>query len=166
MNKEMVVKSLNNVHQLVGLEGHTEKTYTYTDSIFEKSGWLKDHIGRRTIQYTVDAYFKTGIDLSSIKTEDVRVYGNSVFVSLPKTTLVSLDVPYDEIVFKTQTGLIRNPLSETEKQQLYTEIRKLVSGEIMSDKRIEGKTQIGVKDALDGLLEKIPNVNRVVFRFK
>jgi hypothetical protein len=164
VNKDLVIKSLHNVQELVGLEGHAEKSYIYTDSLFHKSGWLKDQIGRRTIQFNLETFFKTGIDLSSIAAEDVKVIGNTLVIQLPKHILVSLDIPYDHIVFKTQTGLFRSNLSDTEKQALYTEIRKLVTSDIMTDSSIKEKTQIGIEDALRSLLEKVPNVNRVMFK--
>jgi hypothetical protein len=166
VNKELVFKSLSNVHQLVGLEGHAEKTYTYTDSLFHGSGWLKDHLGRRTIQFDLDVFFKTGIDLSNVTQDDVKVIGNSLFIKIPKHMLISLDVPYDQIIFKKQTGLLRDGLSESEQQNLYSEIRRLITKDILTDSSIEQQTRTGIEDALRSLLEKIPNVNRVVFQVK
>jgi hypothetical protein len=166
IDKEMVIKSLSSTQQLVGMEGHVTKTYIYSDSIFKEHGWLKDTLGQRTFEMDVNAVFKMGINLSDIKPEDISVYGHSLFIRVPKQVLISMDVPYDQIIFKIKTGLIRSELSESEKQMLYTEARRLLMDNIMGDQTIIDKSYKGVTDALQNLLEKIPNCNRIVFMGK
>ncbi len=163
IDKDMVINSLHKTGKLVGLESTATKIYTYSDSIFEGHNWLKDSIGQRSIELDVTAFFKTGINLSDITDNSVVAYGNSLFVKLPKSELISLDIPFDQIVFKVKTGLIRSELSMEEKQMLYTEIRKIVTNNIMSDETIKTNTYDGVKAALENLLSKVPNCNRIVF---
>jgi hypothetical protein len=166
IDKEMVIKSLSSTQQLVGTEGHVTKTYIYSDSIFKEHGWLRDVIGLRSIEMDVNAFFKMGINLSDITQEDISVYGHTLFIKIPKQILISLDVPYDQIIFKTKTGLMRSQMSESEKQMLYTEARRLLTDNIMGDQTIIDKSVSGVEDALRNLLEKIPNCNRIVFKAK
>jgi hypothetical protein len=164
VDKELIIRKLHNVQELVGLSGESSKKFVWTDSLFEKSGWLRDHIGRRTLEFNVEAFFKTGIDLSNLTEDSIKIYGNTLVISLPKHELISLDLPYDRFTFRTQNGLLRSGLSESEKQTLYTQIRELVTKDIMNDESIKEKTMISVEDALRSLLEKVPNVNRVMFK--
>jgi hypothetical protein len=163
IDKDLIIKSLSKTQQLVGMEGHATKTYIYTDSIFKEHNWLKDALGQRSLEVTVDAIFKTGINLSDIKDSDLVAYGSTLYFKVPKHVLISLDVPFNEIIFKAKNGLIRSDLSLEEKQFLYTEIRKIITNNIMSDETIKNNTYAGVKDALQNLISKVPNVGKIVF---
>jgi hypothetical protein len=164
IDKDMVIQAIHSKAEMVGLEGHVQKTFTYTDSLFESHGWLQDTLGSRTLDMTTNAVFKMGIDLNDIKPEDVQVIGHSLFIKIPKQILISMDVPYDQIIYKVKTGLIRSELSEHEKQLLYTEARKLLTDNVMGNQSIIDKSVNGVEDALRGLLEKVPGCNRIVFK--
>lgn len=164
IDKKLVVKSFSKSHQLVSIEGYAEKSYTYTDSLFNKGGWLKDKLGRRVLGIDANVYFKTGINLGEIKDGDIQVYDNTLIINTPKPVLISLDIPYDEMAFKSKTGLFRGKLNDTEKQSLYTEMRKLITNDIMEDKDVRTKTINEVQEAIRILMEKVPNVDQIVFR--
>ena len=164
IDKNLVIKSLTGTQQLVGMEGHAEKSYTYYDSLFKGHNWLENVVGQRSIEMDTNSFFKMGVNLSDIKSEEIQVYGNSLFIKLPKQILISLDIPFDQIVFKTNTGILRSGLTDVDKQTIYTEIRRLTTENIMSDNVVISKSTIGVQDALRSLLEKIPNLNRIVFK--
>jgi hypothetical protein len=164
IDKEMVIKALKTKAELVGLSGHITKSYTYHDSLFQGGGWLKDAIGQRVLEMDTNAFFKMGINLQDISQDDISVYGNTLFIKIPKQILISLDIPYDQIVFKAKTGILRGSMSEADKQMIYTEIRRLVTDNILNDDSIINKSSDGVKTALQALLEKIPNCGRIVFK--
>lgn len=165
IDQNLVIKSLNKVQQIVGFEGHVEKVYTYSDSMFKNHGWLKDIVGQRSLTMDAHGYFKLGIDISFTQ-DDIKAYGNTLFVKLPKEVLISMDVPFDQIIYKSKTGLIRNELSIPEKQYLYSEVRRIITDNIMNDRNIQEKALNGTKDAIKSLLENVPNCNRIIFTTK
>jgi hypothetical protein len=164
IDKETIIRTLQKKSEIVGLDEHFSRHITYTDSVFKETGWLKDAIGRRTLDITAEVFFKTGIDISElVKDDNIRVFGSTLHIKMPHETLISLNIPFDKMTFKETSGWIRSPLSLEEKQMLYTEIRKVVESNIMSDETIKNNTYEGVKSSLQLLLGKIKNVDQIIF---
>lgn len=163
IDKKLVIKVLTNVGQVVGLEGDVQKTYSYSDSWFKSHKKIFDWIGGCTYTMDADARFKMGINLQDITNEDITISGKNLLIFLPKPVLVSLELPYDKIKVKDEVGFFRIPLAEKEKQFIYGEVYKSIQSEILNNKDISSKASKGVQEAMRGFLDKLPNVDKVIF---
>jgi type II secretory pathway pseudopilin PulG len=168
VDRNMVIKVLKSKAELVSNSGIVEKHYTYSDSIFKDHGYIKDLLGQRSLDVLAKGYFKTGIDLSSISSDNIVTYGQTIFVKLPKDQmqLISLDVPFNEMGFVEKSGIFRSQLSLQDKQVLYEQIRNTLQNEIMNNDEIKDKTYNQAAQVLQNLLEKIPNCNKIVIQPK
>lgn len=160
---KMVIKSLSQLGQVVGMEGKIAKSYTYKDSMFKSHNMILNWLGER--EYTLDtsATFKMGINVGDIQEQDVVISKDTIVVYLPKPVLISLEVPYDQVGVRTDTGLLRHGLSESDKQIIYGQVTKSLRSEIMVNKDASVEARKGVQKALDDVLSMIPNVQKVMF---
>jgi hypothetical protein len=163
IDKKLVIKAMFNTSELVGMETNVEKSYTYKDSWFKSNGWIADYLGKRECTVYGVPNVKMGINLGDITANDVVVNGRTLTIFLPKPILISLNLPFDKVSFIEHPGLLRMPLSLTEKQFVYAETMKSVKSEIMSDKKYGDAAISGVKEAIRGFLEIVPNIDKVMF---
>ncbi|GFN32468.1 DUF4230 domain-containing protein [Paenibacillus xylaniclasticus] len=82
------------------------------------------------------------------------------------TKLISLDIPFDAIEFRSKTEFFRTGLSMEDKQRLYTQFRAIMEQEILNNEQIKENTYDGAIKALTRLLENIPYYDRVVIQPK
>ncbi len=93
--------------------------------------WYK--IGDRKILMSCEASIKAGIDLSSIKEDNVTIEGKSISLVLPKAHLISVNIKPENIKVEYQeTGLFRSDFSVAEKDALMTQGEKQIRGSVDS----------------------------------
>lgn len=168
IDEKLVIKAIYGKHQIVGIESPVSKTYTYTDKIFEDTNikaidWVLDKLGDRSYQVYLDGVAKIGINLNELKQKDIVVSDSTIFIKLPKSALISLEIPYEKSVVKPNTGLLRFELKENEKQFLFGEASKSLREEIMSNKELSSGASAGVQEVIKSLLSVVPNVKNIVF---
>ncbi len=168
IDKKMVIKAIYGKQQIVGMEAQVSKSYTYTDKIFEDTNikvldWINHKLGDRSYQVYLDATAKMGIDLQDLKLEDINVTDDTIFIKMPKSILISLEIPYEKAIVKPDVGLLRFELKENEKQFLFGEASKSLRAEVLENKELASKASSGVQDALKNLLSVVPNVKNIVF---
>ena len=168
IDKKMVIKAIYGKQQIVGMEAQVNKSYTYTDKIFEDTNikaldWISHKLGDRSYQVYLDATAKMGIDLQDLKLEDINVTDDTIFIKMPKSILISLEIPYEKAIVKPDVGLLRFELKENEKQFLFGEASKSLRAEVLENKELASKASSGVQDALKNLLSVVPNVKNIVF---
>ena len=88
--------------------GTTEYTVTKIVAASDDQTWYK--FGNRKVLFSCEARIKAGIDLSTLKDEDITIEGRSVSVVLPKAKVIYLNMEpsmikevYSEVSF-TRTG--------------------------------------------------------------
>jgi hypothetical protein len=151
VNEKAVLSALSETPQFVGLTGDVSKSMTLGDD-----RWFGD----RTYELTLNGEFKLGIDTKDI---DITTKGNTVVVKFPNPKVISVDLPFDKAVIKSDIGLLRKDLSDSEVQGLYKEARKAAVKDIKVNIKARDKAETAVKHSLEDLIEQVPYVEDVIF---
>lgn len=115
--EELLQKRVQGLAQMaeLGTVEYTVKKIVKT----EDSVWYK--YGQRKILFTCTAFLKAGIDMKNFSADKVSVNKekNSISIVLPKATILSFNMPPEEIkqVYTRVTGL-RDDFTPEEKQEL------------------------------------------------
>jgi Protein of unknown function (DUF4230) len=93
--------------------------------------WFK--LGQRKIIMSVVAYAKAGIDMESIKEENIFLKNGAITIQLPHAKLISLNIPPEEIKEElTETGFWRDGFKTEEKNNLLIQAEQSVRKSIDS----------------------------------
>jgi hypothetical protein len=159
VDEKMVVKTLKQQAQIVGSEGVIEKEFKYSDYIY-KTNTIVDRLGERVYNQKIFARFKMGLDVENIK---ILVKENIIYVSTAKPILISLDV--DDVWYdpKNGAGILRVPLSDSEKFFILNKAKESVRQEILNDSDIRYHALKNSQKIIEDLLKQIPNVKEVKF---
>lgn len=109
------IKQMTNLAEMGSVE-YTVKKIVKANDVGE---WFK--IGDRKILFSVTAYLKAGVNLDSLKTDAISIdrAKNSVSLTLPHATLLSMNMPANEIKFEyEELGYFRSSFSAEERNAL------------------------------------------------
>ena len=93
----------------------------------DEGAWYK--IGDRKILLSCTAYLKAGLDLSTFGADDVRIdlTGKRVSVTIPRSTLLSLDIPASEIRLEyDHVTMLRSDFTAEERNALLRQGEKQI----------------------------------------
>ncbi len=91
--------------------------------------WYK--VGDRKILFTSTAYLKAGIDMTEFTMDNVVVNGKDVVVMLPKSKLLSINMPANEIqLVYDQVSFLRSSFSAEERTALLKQGEEAIIADI------------------------------------
>jgi hypothetical protein len=155
VSREAVISALHSEAQIVGLSGEVAKTVRYQDE-----NWL----GKRDAVMTLQGTFKLGVNIADIKSDHVMVSDSgAVVIMMPKTVIISLDLPYDQMRIAKSSGLLRKDVPDEELRNMYDKARGLVISEIATDEETQHRAQLLTQQALEQLLRMVDGVEEVRF---
>ena len=115
-------KAIDAVLQLKELSELATVEYTITKIIkaSDDQTWYK--IGDRKILMSCQAGIKAGIDLSTIKAEDIAIDGDNISLKLPNATILSMNIRPEDIRTEYQeVGILRSDYTAAERNQLMSQ---------------------------------------------
>jgi len=115
-------KAVDTVLQLKELSELATVEYSITKIIkaSDDQTWYK--IGDRKILMSCQASVKSGIDLSKLTAEDITINGDDISLTLPKATILSLNILPENIRTEFQeVGLFRSDFTAAERNQLMSQ---------------------------------------------
>ena len=87
--------------------------------------WYK--VGNRKILMSMEAELKAGIDLQDISGRNFRQKDNTVFLTLPRAKIFSLNIPPEKIKLEYQeVDLLRDPFSAAEREKLLAQAEQQI----------------------------------------
>lgn len=163
IDKKLVVSSLKVKAEIVGLEGDIKKQVGYQDKIYETNFKWLDTLGEREYGIEINGIFKMGFDLNSIKEEHIFIKDEVVKIISPEITLISLELPYDEMKIHEKVGILRNELEEEEKQYIFKVTKEKIKKELLDDEKTLKVAKINTQKAIEEFLSKIPGIKKIEF---
>lgn len=114
--------------QQTGRLATAEYTLTKIIRASDDQTWYK--VGDRKILMSCEAHLKAGIDLQQINKDNFIVEDDStIAVTLPHAQLFSVDIPPGKIqVAYQEVGLLRDPFSAAEREQLLAQAERQIKG--------------------------------------
>jgi hypothetical protein len=154
ISEQMVMGKLQSKAQLVSMEQLISKTYTDVDDGFT---------GIRETELTMEVTYKLGFETKDIEVKHIDSENGIIYLKLPKPTMISLEIPYDQVEFEKESGWLRLAMDETEEKKFYKAAVKNVENEILKNKEIMKQADLHNKDVVEDILSMIPAVKSVVF---
>jgi hypothetical protein len=114
--------------QETGRLATAEYTLTKIIRASDDQTWYK--IGDRKILMSCEAHLKAGVDLQRINKDNFTVENDStISVTLPHAQLLSVDIPPNKIQVAYQDiGVLRDPFSAAEREQLLAQAERQIKG--------------------------------------
>ncbi|AZV43604.1 hypothetical protein BAOM_2995 [Peribacillus asahii] len=153
IDKEMVLGKLKMNPQIVSLEQKFSDKDTQVDD-----SWL----GERHVELKVKGKFKLGINTSEIELKHIDLTNRIVYLKLGKPTLISLELPYNQVKFEKTQGFFRLALDEKERENFYIATEKSIRNEILHNKEIMKQANLFNQAVISGLLKEM-GVKSVIF---
>ena len=150
INKVLVIKEMSDL-------ATTEYIVTKIIKANDNKTWFK--VGDRKILMSCKAHITAGIDLSSIKNENVKVDNKNIFLELPHAKLLSLNIKPEDI--KTEYEDIsefRSGFSAAEKNALAIQGETNIRNSVDSLGVIQ-TAEVNATLFLSGFLEKLGYTN-------
>lgn len=109
--------------------GTTEYTVTKIVAASDDQTWYK--VGNRKVLFSCEARIKAGIDLSTLKDEDITIQGRSVSVALPKAKVIYLNMEPSKIKeVYSEVSLTRSGFSNQEKDAILAQGERSIEAAI------------------------------------
>src|SRR3954469_11580176 len=114
--------------QQTGKLATAEYTLTKIIRASDDQTWYK--MGDRKILMSCEAHLKAGVDLQQINKNNFAVENDStIIVTLPHAQLLSVDIPPNKIQVAYQDiGVLRDPFSAAEREQLLAQAERQIKG--------------------------------------
>ncbi|WP_317947283.1 DUF4230 domain-containing protein [Rossellomorea marisflavi] len=154
ITKELIVSKLTSRSQLVSMEQDFIKLYTDVD---------KGFLGDRYTELTVKGKYILGLETKDIEVKHVDEEQGIVYLKLGKPTLISLEIPYDQVEFDKTKGWLRLAANEDEEVKFYKSVVKDIKKRILSDEEVIKQAELHNKQVVEDLLEMTPGVKSVIF---
>jgi hypothetical protein len=148
-NTSVVVQQVQTLSELVTVKYVVEKVV-----VLEDVKWISG-LGENRILMVAHGVVKAGIELGSIRPEDVRISGKKVSLALPKPRITDtyLDERQTRVVERT-TGLLRmfdKDLEQNARQQAVEDIQRAArNGGILKDAETRARAQLSAQFKLLG----------------
>jgi hypothetical protein len=131
----------------------TEYNITKIVKANDNQTWYK--VGDRKILISVEATIKAGIDLQSVRPQDVIIDGKKISLQLPEPRLISMTIPPDKIkVAYEEVGIFRMQFNNAERDALLAQGEKQITSAI-PETGIYATTEKNVRQFLTTFLEKL-----------
>lgn len=154
ISETMIYGKLQSKAQLVSMEQEISKTYTDVDDGLT---------GDRHTTLSVEGKYIMGLETRDIEVRHIDNENGIVYIKLGEPTLISLELPYDQIEFDKSQGFFRLAMDEDEEKKFYKAAVKNVENEILKNKETMKQADLHNKDVVEDILSMIPNVKSVVF---
>jgi hypothetical protein len=154
INEEMILSKLQSKSEIVSIQQNIDQAYTDIDK-----GWSGD----RHTEIHIKGSFKMGLETSSIKINYIDNETGTVYLSLGKPVLVSMEIPFDDIQFDKSQGFFRMAMNEQEEKQFYKAVEKNVRDELMSNEEVLKQAELFNQEHVRELLSMLPMIKSVVF---
>ncbi|MBC6490134.1 DUF4230 domain-containing protein [Flavihumibacter stibioxidans] len=107
----------------------TEYTVTKIVKANDNKTWYKP--GDRKILISVEAVLKSGIDLTSVKKEDIKIDGKNISLRLPPPKLISINIPPEKIKVEfEEIGIFRTGFDNAERDALLAQAEQQIRNSI------------------------------------
>ncbi|WP_442636505.1 DUF4230 domain-containing protein [Rossellomorea marisflavi] len=154
ITKELIISKLTSRSQLVSMEQDFIKLYTDVD---------KGFFGQRYTELTVKGKYILGLETKDIEIKHVDEEQGIVYLKLGKPTLISLEIPYDQVEFDKTKGWFRLAANEDEETKFYKSVVKDIKKRILSDEEVIKQAELHNKQVVEDLLKMSPGVKSVIF---
>ena len=154
ISEEMVMSKLKARSQIVSLEQSIAKKDVNVD---------KGLLGERHTELTLKGKYKIGLETKNIKVRDIDSDNGAIYVQLPDPTLISLDIPLDQVSFDKTSGWLRMALDENEEKKFFKAAKKNVELELMKDEEVISQANLNNQRVVEEILRLIPQIKTVVF---
>lgn len=152
VTEEMVLQKLKSKAQIISMEQSFSNAYTKVDD-----SWM----GERHTKFDVSGVYRMGLEIEDIKVK--RIEQNIIHIELPEPKLISLEIPYDQIVIHKEKGLFRSEMNDEDKKHTYIAIEKEIIKEITSDTEIIKQANLYNQDVVKSILNDLAGVSGVIF---
>ncbi|GLI82544.1 hypothetical protein ANABIO32_02310 [Rossellomorea marisflavi] len=123
----------------------------------------KGFLGDRYTELTVKGKYILGLETKDIEVKHVDEEQGIVYLKLGKPTLISLEIPYDQVEFDKTKGWLRLAANEDEEVKFYKSVVKDIKKRILSDEEVIKQAELHNKQVVEDLLEMTPGVKSVIF---
>jgi hypothetical protein len=154
ISEEIIMGKLQSKSQLVSMEQSISKTFTDVDDGFT---------GTRETELSMEATYKLGLETKDIEVKHIDSENGIIYLKLPKPTMISLEIPYDQVEFEKESGWLRLAMDEEEEKKFYKAAVKNVENEILKNKEIMKQGDLHNKDVVEDILKLIPAIKSIVF---
>jgi len=107
-------------------------------------------IGERKILINCRAKIKAGVDLSTIKNEDIQIHGNTIEITLPPAEITSFSMDPDQIQTEMESVTwLRDGFTQSDKNELLKQGEKAIKADIINTsilKDANDNAELFVKD--------------------
>ena len=153
LTEEMVVKKLKSKSELVSMEQKFDESATDIDRGF---------FGTRETSLKLEGKYKLGVKTKDIDVRHVSADG-TVYLKLPKPSIISLEIPYYNIDFEKESGLLRGKMSKEEEDKFYKDVEKHIRNTVKGDKGIMETANLHNEQAVKNLLIDLAGLKYIVF---
>lgn len=154
VSKDFVLGKLQSKSQIVSFEQEL-KNITFTDV---DESWA----GNRHTEMTLQGTYKMGLATSDIHIKHIDSNG-VVYIELPEPILISLELPYDQIIIEKTQGWLRIGMNEEEKKSFYKLAEASIRNDIMSNKETLKQADAFNQAAVKEIVAMLPTIRGVVF---
>jgi hypothetical protein len=154
ISEEMIMSKLKSKSQIVSLQQDLSKKDTYVD---------KNFFGERDTEITIHGNYKFGLETKGIQIKHIDNENGIIFLHIGKPSLISLDIPFDQIKFDKTQGWLRMSMDDKEEKTFYKAVHKNIEKELLSDKELMKQVDLHNKNVIMDLLKMIPDIKSVIF---
>lgn len=123
---ETALGKIENIAQLGTVEYTITKLIIANDEAFYK-------FGDRKVVFSCKATLKAGVDMKDFTKEDVVINDKSVTVNLPEPTILSMNMPAEEIKCEyMKVGMLRQDFTTEDRNKLLVQGEESIYGDIAS----------------------------------
>jgi hypothetical protein len=155
ISEDYILSKLRAKSQIVSMEQTLHKTDTFVDD---------NILGERHTELSLKGKYKFGLNTKDIEIQHIDSNNGIIYIKLGKPTLISLDIPYDQIQFDKKQGYFRLAMSEEEEKKFYKAVRANIEHELVKNKELLKVADLMNRDVVEELLKLIPEVKSVVFQ--
>lgn len=154
ISKESVMSKLDSTVRIVSMSEDIHKSLARPDKSF---------FGERITELTLNGTYQMGIKTKDIQVLHIDNDRGIIHIKLGKPSLVSLDLPYNQLEFQKVKGWSRLSMNDEEQKNFYNASKKAIAKELTTNKEITKKANMYNEKAVKELFKDIPNVRAIVF---
>ncbi|WP_182006282.1 hypothetical protein [Priestia aryabhattai] len=153
ISKESVMSKLDSTVKIVSMTEDLHKSFEDIDT---------KGIDRHT-ELKLSGTYQMGIQTKDIHIMHIDNERGILHIKLGKPSLISLDLPYNKVLYEKTQGFLRLAMNEEEQKNFYKSAKVSIQKELLSDKEMDKKVRMYNEKAVKKLFSDIPNVRAIVF---
>lgn len=158
-DKEFLLSKVTNLEELSTAEYIINKEIATTVDFNELELPGGINLERQKTQVAeISGSVKAGIDLGSIKSDDIKIEGNKITINIPSAKIISVDIDDEKTILKKDSNSLIVSI-----ENLYPARKLEFENKIRSEIALEAKEQVTDAACSKGILEKsTENANEVI----